>query len=352
MGFRALRVINEDWVKPGGGFGAHPHEDMEIVTYVLDGALEHRDSLGDGGTIRPGELQRMTAGTGIVHSEANPSPTESGAPLSDLAAARARGTGAVLRAASLSRVDERRNRLRLVASPDGRDGSLTIRQDASLYLGTLDAGREVSHALTPGRHAWLQVLRGAVQLDGRSLAEGDGAAVSDEESAVHQGRWAVRKSWCSTWPEQKGGIRPCLARSRESWPSLGRVMLCTIFFLSAVGNKIPHFNDVAELMADEGHPGPQIMLVGAIVFLIAGSLSVILGYKARIGATLLLIFLVLATYYFHDFWNATDPKEKQEQMIQFMKNLGLMGAMVLIIANGTGPMSLDEKGAGSGLPRT
>jgi putative oxidoreductase len=133
---------------------------------------------------------------------------------------------------------------------------------------------------------------------------------------------------------------------------LGRVMLCTIFFMAAVGNKIPNFNKVAELMAGKHIPAPQIMLVGAIVFLIAGSLSIILGYKARIGATLLLIFLVLATYYFHDFWHATDDKEKQEQMIQFMKNLGLMGAMLLIIANGTGPMSLDEKRAGSSLPGT
>jgi putative oxidoreductase len=124
---------------------------------------------------------------------------------------------------------------------------------------------------------------------------------------------------------------------------VGRVMLCTIFFMSAVGNKIPHFNAVAELMQQKGIPAPHIMLVGAIFFLIAGSLSVILGFQARIGATLLLIFLVLATYYFHDFWKATDPKESAEQMVQFLKNLGLMGAMVLIIANGTGPMSLDEK---------
>jgi putative oxidoreductase len=131
---------------------------------------------------------------------------------------------------------------------------------------------------------------------------------------------------------------------------LGRVMLCTIFLMSAAGNKIPNFRAVADLMATKGIPAPQFMLVGAIVFLIAGSLSVILGYKVRIGATLLLIFLVLATNYFHDFWHATDQKEKTEQMIQFMKNLGLMGAMVLIIANGTGPMSLDEKGAGSGRP--
>jgi putative oxidoreductase len=123
---------------------------------------------------------------------------------------------------------------------------------------------------------------------------------------------------------------------------LGRVMLSTIFLMSAVGNKIPHFKDVADLMGLKGIPAPQLMLVGAIVFLIAGSLSIILGFKSRIGATLLLIFLVLATYYFHDFWKATDPAAAQEQMIQFMKNLGLMGAMVLIIANGTGPMSLDE----------
>jgi len=179
MGFRSLRVINEDWVKPGRGFGAHPHENMEIVTYVLEGELEHRDSLGNGGTIRPGELQRMTAGTGIVHSEANPSsrdvvhlyqiwmlPEREG--LKPSYEQRAFPDG------------ERRNRLRLVASPDGRDGSLRIRQDASLYLGTLDAGRDVSHALSPGRHAWLQILRGTVQVEGRSLSVGDGASVSDE----------------------------------------------------------------------------------------------------------------------------------------------------------------------------
>jgi putative oxidoreductase len=124
---------------------------------------------------------------------------------------------------------------------------------------------------------------------------------------------------------------------------VGRIMLSAIFLLAAVGNKIPHFNDVAKLMGDKGIPAAQVMLVGAIVFLIAGSLSIILGYKARIGATLLLIFLVLATYYFHDFWHATSDKEKQDQMIHFLKNVSMMGAMLLIIANGTGPMSLDEK---------
>ena len=124
---------------------------------------------------------------------------------------------------------------------------------------------------------------------------------------------------------------------------LGRIMLCTIFFMAAVGNKIPHFNAVAGVMASQGIPAAPIMLVGAIVFLIVGSLSVIVGYKAPIGATLLLIFLVLATYFFHDFWKESDPKAVQDQMIQFMKNLSMMGAMLLIIANGPGPFSLDTR---------
>jgi putative oxidoreductase len=126
---------------------------------------------------------------------------------------------------------------------------------------------------------------------------------------------------------------------------LGRVLLVTLFLLSAVGNKIPNFRAVAGYMAQEGVPAPQIMLAGAIVFLIAGSLSIILGYRPRIGAALLLAFLVLTTYFFHDFWTLDDPQARQEQTIQFMKNLGLMGAMLLIIANGTGPLSLDGKRA-------
>ena len=129
---------------------------------------------------------------------------------------------------------------------------------------------------------------------------------------------------------------------------LGRILLCTIFLLSAVGNKIPNFQAVAGYMAKEGVPAPQVMLAGAIVFLIAGSLSIILGYRARIGAALLLAFLVLATYFFHDFWTLSDPQARQEQTIQFMKNLGLMGAMLLVIANGTGPMSLDGRRAAVG----
>jgi putative oxidoreductase len=122
---------------------------------------------------------------------------------------------------------------------------------------------------------------------------------------------------------------------------LGRLLLGTIFLMAAVGNKIPHFNEVAKVMESVGIPAPQLMLVGAIVFLLAGSLSIIAGYKARIGATLLLTFLVLASYYFHAFWTL-EGQAQQEQMIQFMKNLSMMGAMLFIIANGSGPMSLDS----------
>src|ERR1700733_12575014 len=122
---------------------------------------------------------------------------------------------------------------------------------------------------------------------------------------------------------------------------LARVMLCTIFFMAAVGNNIPHFNDIAKVMASVGIPAPQLMLVGAIVFLIAGSLSVIVGYRARWGAALLLTFLVLASYYFHPFWKL-EGQAQQEQMIQFMKNLSMMGAMLFVIANGSGPMSVDS----------
>ena len=126
---------------------------------------------------------------------------------------------------------------------------------------------------------------------------------------------------------------------------LGRVMLSTIFLMSAVGNKIPNFDAVAGLMGSVGVPAPRFMLIGAIVFLVAGSLSVLAGYKARIGAALLLVFLILATYFFHGFWHATDPKAQQDQMIQFMKNLSMAGAMLMIIANGPGRMSLDESWA-------
>lgn len=128
---------------------------------------------------------------------------------------------------------------------------------------------------------------------------------------------------------------------------VARFMIATIFLMSAVGNKIPNFNDVAGYMASEGVPMPQVMLAGAIVFLIVGSLSIIVGFKARIGAGLLLVFLILATYFFHDFWTFEDAGEKQQQMIEFMKNLSLMGTMAFLIFNGSGALSLDAKATSS-----
>lgn len=126
---------------------------------------------------------------------------------------------------------------------------------------------------------------------------------------------------------------------------VGRVMIAAIFLMSAVGNKIPQFDSVAGYMAAEGVPAPQVMLAGAIVFLIAGALSVVTGYKSRVGASLLLVFLILATYFFHDFWTFDDPQARQQQTIQFMKNLSLMGTMLLIIGAGSGPLSLGVRPA-------
>jgi redox-sensitive bicupin YhaK (pirin superfamily) len=181
VGFRALRVINEDRVQPGRGFGTHPHEDMEIVTYVLSGALAHKDSLGTGSAIRPGELQRMTAGTGISHSEFNPSQAEPVHLYQIWLLPEREGLEPSYEQKAFSE-EERHNRLRLVASPDGGDGSLTIRQDARLYLATLDEGHEVSKDIPYGRHAWVQVLRGKLSLNGHAISAGDGAAVSEESA--------------------------------------------------------------------------------------------------------------------------------------------------------------------------
>ncbi len=181
IGFRSLRVINEDRVAPGRGFGTHGHEDMEIITYVLEGALAHQDSLGTGSTIRPGELQRMTAGSGITHSEFNASTSD---PV-HLYPIWLLPEGEGLEPSYEQKMfadGERRNQLRLVASPDGRDGSLSIRQDARLYLATMEGEAEVTHRLSTGRHAWLQVLRGDVEVNGSALTAGDGAAVSEEAS--------------------------------------------------------------------------------------------------------------------------------------------------------------------------
>ena len=186
MGFRALRVINEDRVQPGQGFPTHAHRDMEIISYVLAGGLAHRDSLGTGSVIQPGDVQRMSAGTGVRHSEYNASAEE---PVHFLQiwiepARRGIAPGYEQRAFPES---EKRGRLRLVASPDGRDGSVTLQQDARLYASVLDPGASVTHALAPGRHAWVQVARGAVTLNGQRLEQGDGAAVTDEPTLTITG---------------------------------------------------------------------------------------------------------------------------------------------------------------------
>jgi quercetin 2,3-dioxygenase len=183
MGFRSLRVINDDRIEPGRGFGMHPHRDMEILTYVLEGALEHRDSLGTGSVIRPGDVQRMSAGTGIVHSEANPSPSEPVHLLQIWLLPEREGIAPGYEQRAFPE-EERRSRLRLLASRDGRDGALTIHQDVELYATLLAAGESVTHRLRPGRHAWVQVASGAVTLNGKPLHAGDGAAVSDEEAVT------------------------------------------------------------------------------------------------------------------------------------------------------------------------
>ena len=179
MSFRALRVMNEDWIAPGQGFGTHGHRDMEIVTYVLEGALAHKDSLGNGSVLHPGEFQRMTAGTGIEHSEFNPSDREPVHLYQIWLFPERRGLAPSYDQRAFAD-PERQGKLRVVASPDGRDGSLTIHQDAEVFLTTLDVGDQVTHELAPGRHAWIQVLRGAVRLDDVALSAGDGAAVSGQ----------------------------------------------------------------------------------------------------------------------------------------------------------------------------
>jgi redox-sensitive bicupin YhaK (pirin superfamily) len=177
--FRSLRVLNDDKVAPGTGFGMHPHRDFEIVTYVVSGALEHKDSLGTGSIVRPGEVQRMTAGTGVLHSEFNPSETEPLHLLQIWLTPERRGLTPSYEQKAFSEAD-RRGRWKLVASHDGREGSVTIRQDAELYATILEPGESSTHAFRNGRHAWLQVARGAVTLNGRPLKEGDGVAVSEE----------------------------------------------------------------------------------------------------------------------------------------------------------------------------
>ena len=179
MGFRALRVINEDWIAAGRGFGTHPHEDMEIVTYVLEGELAHKDSLGSSGVIRAGELQRMTAGTGIAHSEFNPSETTQAHLYQIWLLPEREGLTPSYEQKAFP-AQSRRNALALVASPEAEGGALAIRQDARIYLSALDAGHSVEHPLKEGRHSWVQVVRGRVNVNGESLAQGDAAAISGE----------------------------------------------------------------------------------------------------------------------------------------------------------------------------
>lgn len=179
MGFSDLRVINEDWVAPGAGFDIHPHRDMEIVTWVLEGALAHRDSLGNGSVIGPGDVQRMTAGTGILHSEFNASKEEPVHLLQIWILPERAGLTPGYEEKRFA-PEELSGRLRLVAARDGRDGAVTIHQDAELHIGRLAAGDSVTHAIAEGRHAWVQVARGSVTVQGTELAQGDAAAVSEE----------------------------------------------------------------------------------------------------------------------------------------------------------------------------
>jgi quercetin 2,3-dioxygenase len=175
MGFRSLRVINEDRVEGGKGFGTHPHRDMEIVSYVLTGALQHKDSMGTGSVIRPGDVQRMSAGTGVTHSEFNASPTETVHFLQIWILPDSRGIAPSYEQKHFTEAD-RQGRLRLVASKDAREGSLTIHQDASLFAGLLAPGERVTHHVADGRYAWLHVARGKVEVAGQALAAGDAGA--------------------------------------------------------------------------------------------------------------------------------------------------------------------------------
>ncbi len=186
MGFRALRVINEDRVQPGRGFGTHPHRDMEIISYVLEGGLEHKDSMGTGSVIRPGDVQRMSAGTGVTHSEFNGSKTELVHFLQIWLIPSQRGIAPSYEQKTFDE-SEKRGRLRVVASPDGRDGSVGIHTDATLYAGLFDAGESAEVTLAPGRHAWVHVARGSVRVNGQELRAGDGAALSDEAKVSVEG---------------------------------------------------------------------------------------------------------------------------------------------------------------------
>ena len=179
MGFGALRVINDDKVQPGKGFGTHGHRDMEIITYVLEGALEHKDSMGNGSIIRPGDVQRMSAGTGVRHSEFNPSPDERVHLLQIWIEPGVTGIPPGYEEKQFG-AEEKKGRLRLIASPGGREGSVTIHQDAYVYAAMLDGRDAVTHRLAPGRRAYVHVARGAIEVNGTPLKGGDGAKIAGE----------------------------------------------------------------------------------------------------------------------------------------------------------------------------
>jgi hypothetical protein len=186
MGFGKLRVINDDVVAAGRGFGRHPHRDMEILSYVLEGSLRHDDSMGNGSVIRPGEVQRMTAGTGVVHSEANPSASERVHFLQIWIEPETRGLAPGYEQKRFDEA-ERKGALRLVASRDGREGSVTVHQDVSLYSGVFAPGQRAELALGAGRRAWVQVARGGATVNGVALGEGDGAALVEESRVTVEG---------------------------------------------------------------------------------------------------------------------------------------------------------------------
>jgi redox-sensitive bicupin YhaK (pirin superfamily) len=180
MGFGPLRVINDDTVAGGGGFPPHPHRDMEIISYVIEGALQHEDSMGNGSVIAPGDVQRMSAGTGVRHSEFNASKTDPVHFLQIWIIPEAPGLPAGYEQKFFGEEDKR-GKLRLVASPDGAEGSVRIRQDVRLFATIVGGGSPVSHAVARGRKAWLHVVKGSVELDGKALEAGDGVAIEGEE---------------------------------------------------------------------------------------------------------------------------------------------------------------------------
>ena len=186
MGFRALRVVNEDRVAPGQGFGTHPHRDMEIISYVLEGALQHKDSMGHGSVIRPGDVQRMSAGTGVLHSEFNASKAERVHFLQIWLLPDEEGIAPSYEQKTFADADKR-GRLRLIASPDGREGSVTLHTDSALYAALLAKGERAELPLPAGRHAWVHVARGSAAVNGQALSAGDGAALSDEARVSLEG---------------------------------------------------------------------------------------------------------------------------------------------------------------------